>query len=39
VRLHREDDARHAYGRALALAHNVAERDHLERRRRALDLA
>ncbi|HYK96892.1 MAG TPA: DUF6596 domain-containing protein [Candidatus Acidoferrales bacterium] len=39
VRLHREDDARHAYDRALVLAHNAAERDHLERRRRALDPA
>jgi len=39
VRLHREDDARHAYDRALGLAHNAAERDHLERRRRALDPA
>jgi RNA polymerase sigma-70 factor (ECF subfamily) len=32
VRLHREDDARLAYDRALALAHNAAEHAHLERR-------
>jgi len=37
VRLDRQDDARHAYDRALVLARNAAERDHLERRRRALD--
>jgi RNA polymerase sigma-70 factor (ECF subfamily) len=36
VRLHRDDDARLAYDRALALAHNAAEHAHLERRRRAL---
>ncbi len=36
VRLHREDDARSAYDRALALAHNAAEHAHLERRRRTL---
>jgi RNA polymerase sigma-70 factor (ECF subfamily) len=32
VRLHREHDARLAYDRALALAHNAAERAHLQRR-------
>jgi RNA polymerase sigma-70 factor (ECF subfamily) len=39
VRLRREDDARSAYDRALALAHNAAEHAHLERRRRTLNSA
>ena len=37
VRLHREDDALQAYDRALVLAHNAAERAHLERRRGTLN--
>jgi RNA polymerase sigma-70 factor (ECF subfamily) len=35
-RLHRYDDARDAFDRALAIAGNVAEHDHLEKRRAAL---
>jgi len=36
VRLHRPDEARAAYDRALALTNNAAEGAHLERRRRAV---
>jgi RNA polymerase sigma-70 factor (ECF subfamily) len=36
ARLGRADDARDAFDRAIALATNAAERDHLERRRAAL---
>ena len=39
ARLHRDDEARRAYDRALEIVTNAAERAHLEQRRRALPSA